>query len=349
MRRGIFRRLGRLIGYAVVILFILFVVSKSSGLMKKLGVKEETAETISNVAEYAFDTGTEKAKSVAKPYVEKLKDFVDKAVDSAKEKSELVVDTSKSGTITVSDTKVIRNTAVPAYNRMEVPERVGNHQVVQHFGYALSWNEKMRAADWVAYELSTRELDNTVTSRTEDFRSDPLVDNCPELDEFKGIGNMRPHPGDKGHLAPAADFKWNANAMSDTFYLSNCVIQWHSFNSGIWLRAEDAVRDSARITGKVYVVTGPVLTDDEYEHFKSLIIPNSCYKALLIVDGDNVQSIAMIIPQTAGKKDKLSQYLCSVNELEKIINIDLFPMLDDSIEEKVESSYDISFWPKSFR
>ena len=57
----------------------------------------------------------------------------------------------------------------------------------------------------------------------------------------------------------------------------------------------------------------------------------------------------MSIPQTAKKKESISNYLMTVDELEKLTGLDFFIELDDEIEEAAESKYDIDFWPKSFR
>ena len=167
-----------------------------------------------------------------------------------------------------------------------------------------------------------------------------------QLEDYKNSGYSR------GHLAPAQDFKWSENAMSETFYLTNMVPQLQNYNGGIWLKAENAVRDSARITGVVYVVTGPVLTDGPYETIgdNRVAVPKECYKALLVIDENGgVHTIAMSIPQDAGKKESLSKYLMTVDELEALTGLDFFIELDDEIENAAEATYDIDYWPKSFR
>ena len=229
---------------------------------------------------------------------------------------------------------------------LEIPAYIENHEVVRHTGYTLSWNEQYLVADWVAYELTATELDTQEVSRSEDFRPDEAVRRSSQLEDYKNSGYSR------GHLAPAQDFKWSENAMSETFYLTNMVPQLQNYNGGIWLKAENAVRDSARITGVVYVVTGPVLTDGPYETIgdNKVAIPKECYKALLVIDENGgVHTIAMSIPQDAGKKESLSKYLMTVDELEALTGLDFFIELDDEIENAAEATYDVDYWPKSFR
>lgn len=231
---------------------------------------------------------------------------------------------------------------------LEIPAYIKGHEVVRHTGYTLSWNEENLVADWVAYELTADELDHQEVSRSEDFRPDPAVRKSSELSDYRGSGYSR------GHLAPAQDFKWSADAMSDTFFLTNMVPQKQdNYNAGIWLSAENAARDAARLTGSVYIVTGPVLTDGPYETIgaNKVTVPKQCYKALLVIDEKTgkAQAIAMAIPQTAGKKEKISKYLMSVDELEELTGLDFFSSLDDETEMMVESSYNVNDWPKSFR
>ena len=242
-----------------------------------------------------------------------------------------------------SDTRLSSN----RIEGLEIPAYVGNHEVVRHTGYTLSWNETYLVADWVAYELTAEELDTKEVSRSEDFRPDPSVKRSSQLEDYKNSGYSR------GHLAPAQDFKWSANAMSETFYLTNMVPQKQNYNGGIWLKAENATRDAARITGIVYVVTGPVLTDGPFETIgpNNVAIPKQCYKALLVIDENGeVHTIALSIPQEGiGKKEALSKFVMTVDELEELTGLDFFCELDDAIENVVEATYDIEYWPNSFR
>lgn len=229
---------------------------------------------------------------------------------------------------------------------LEIPAYIDGHEVVRHTGYTLSWNEQYLVADWVAYELTATELDTQEVSRSEDFRPDETVRRSSQLEDYKNSGYSR------GHLAPAQDFKWSENAMSETFYLTNMVPQLQNYNGGIWLKAENATRDAARITGVVYVVTGPVLTDGPFETIgdNKVAIPKECYKALLVIDENGgVHTVAMSIPQNVGKKESLSKYLMTVDELEALTGLDFFIELEDDVENAAEATYDIDYWPKSFR
>ncbi len=53
---------------------------------------------------------------------------------------------------------------------------------------------------------------------------------------------------------------FSAQAMSETFFMSNMSPQTASFNCGIWLELEDQVREWALSYDSLYVVTAGVLT-----------------------------------------------------------------------------------------
>lgn len=59
---------------------------------------------------------------------------------------------------------------------------------------------------------------------------------------------------DRGHMAPAADMRWSATAMSESFYLTNICPQTPSLNQGDWNRLEGKIRDWARRDSAVVIL-----------------------------------------------------------------------------------------------
>ena len=228
---------------------------------------------------------------------------------------------------------------------IEVPKPVAGHQVVSHPGYVLSYNEEYEQPDWVAYVLTVEELNTNNTGRTENFREDPdIATDSAHLSDYRGSGY------DRGHLLPSADRTSSVELNDATFLLSNMSPQIHRFNAGLWLKAEDAVRDAARLYGEVYVATGPVFTDGMDTIGEcDVAVPKEFYKVILGLDGNgNWQSIGMILPQeyTDGN---LKPYFMTVDEVEAVTGLDFFPNLADGVETTVEGTYSLAAWPKSFR
>ena len=145
----------------------------------------------------------------------------------------------------------------------------------------------------------------------------------------------------KGHMAPAADFKWSENAMKESFYYTNCCPQDESLNSGQWSTLENKVRNWAEQFGNVTVVTGPIIGKNINGTIgeNQVVIPDALFKAIL---ADN-QAIAFVMYNRSSNAN-MQKCAMSVNQLEKISGLDLFQELNDNIEESIESTYSLKYW-----
>ena len=233
-------------------------------------------------------------------------------------------------------------TADGKIKNLEIPADIPGDEIIKHTGYTLSYNEEYEIANWVAYELTRDEVLGTA-ERGDDFREDKAVSTgSAKLKDYKGSGY------DRGHMAPAADFKWSEEAMSDTFYLSNMAPQDPSFNRGIWGDLESAVRSMAYDNESIYVVVGPVLTDGPYETIgdSNVAVPNYFYKVILDYTDPEIKAIGFIMPNENSSKS-LASFAVSVDEVEEMTGLDFFPALPDDQEEEIEKNFNASKW--SFR
>ncbi|MGN1188961.1 MAG: DNA/RNA non-specific endonuclease [Candidatus Ornithospirochaeta sp.] len=228
----------------------------------------------------------------------------------------------------------------PTYiENLEIP-RGGSGEIIEHTGYTLSYSEEYEVPEWVAYELTREEVITQAVERKDNFREDKAVSTgSATLNDYKKSGY------DRGHMAPAADFRWSFDAMNDTFYLSNMCPQTHAFNAGIWSDLEEAVRSIAYEDECVYVVTGPVLTDGPYETIgeNEVAVPKYFYKVILDYTLPTVKAIGFIMPHE-NSKEPLSYFAVTVDEVEEITGLDFFPLLPDDEEERLESSLDTTLW-----
>jgi len=98
--------------------------------------------------------------------------------------------------------------------------------------------------EWVAYHLTAENVQGSA-NRQDDFRPDPDLPEGKrsELSDYKNSGY------DRGHLAPAADFKRSEEAMSETFFLSNMAPQRPNLNRMSWSHLEEEVRTLAKKHG----------------------------------------------------------------------------------------------------
>ena len=210
-----------------------------------------------------------------------------------------------------------------------------NGELVHHTYYSLSYSEQHEQAEWVFYEIKKEKILG-IFSRTDDFRIDKKIStNSATLSDYKGSGF------DRGHLAPAHDFSFNKNAISESFYMSNMSPQDPSFNRGVWGNLEKLVRSWGN-NSSVYVVTGPILSScNSYIGNNKVCVPEYYYK--VIYDPSESKMIAFILPNIKGNQD-LDYYVCTVDNLEKKTNIDFFPILENTLENRLESEIDKENW-----
>ena len=210
-------------------------------------------------------------------------------------------------------------------------------QIVKHTYFTLSYSEVDEQSEWVYYEL-TPAFVNGSQPRKDEFRPDPMISTISaQLEDY----NVPVY--DRGHLCPAGDMKLNRTSMSETFYLSNMSPQERSFNRGIWNKLEAKVRKWAITEGRIYVVTGGVLTSNKGKiGVNGVSVPRYYYKVIYDPKGQG-KMIAFLLPNEKSTKP-LQEYVVSVDSLENITRIDFFPALPDSLERLLESSKDVSAW-----
>lgn len=142
-------------------------------------------------------------------------------------------------------------------------------------------------------------------------------------------------------MAPAGDFKWSSTAMEETFYFTNCCPQNQSLNAGQWSTLEKKVREWANRYGRINVVTGPLVLDNQYGTigYNKVVVPDAFFKAVLAGE----QSIAFIM-YNRPDNENMQKCAMSVDRLEEISGYDFFAELDDYLENRVEATYNLRKW-----
>lgn len=223
--------------------------------------------------------------------------------------------------------------------RMEIPAP-GDGTVVEHEAYVSSYNRNTLIPDWVAYELTADEIEGEAARSDKGFSMDPDVRGAQAMREDYA------HSGwTKGHMIPASDVRWSRDAMEETFYFTNICPQNEVLNGGDWEYLERKVRAWARKFGSVYVVTGPIVGSGKYgtigDH--DVTVPDAFFKAVATNRMGKWYSIAFVMGNDA-ERYYLQDCAMSVNDLEALTGLDLFPALDDSIEDEVEAQRSLKDW-----
>ena len=211
-------------------------------------------------------------------------------------------------------------------------------QIIRHKGYTLSYNHEWRLANWVGYVLTAEETYGTV-ERSDWFAEDPQV---------KGVKVQHAdytHSGyDRGHMAPAADMKWDEQAMQESFYMSNICPQVHALNAGMWSSLENKARQWARRDSAIVVVCGPIVQHDHMMIGESCVaVPSHYYKVIASPYGKRPQGIAFIMPNE-DLDAPLYTYATTIDSVESLTGIDFLYNLPDSLENYVEQNFDLKSW-----
>jgi len=213
-------------------------------------------------------------------------------------------------------------------------------QIIKHSAFHLAYHEEHKQAAWVIYLLTRKRVQNKVVKRRNNFRVDPLVrSGSASPDDYRGSGY------DRGHLVPAADMRWSAQAMDETFYMSNISPQKRKFNSGIWLRLEERVRYWAEREDSILVVTGAVLHDNPAKKIgkNKVSVPRHFYKVVLDITGPEYKGIAFLISHEPAGND-IYDFAITIDSLEKFSCINFFASLKNLDIEQIESNLNIELW-----
>lgn len=211
-------------------------------------------------------------------------------------------------------------------------------------GYAGEFNPRSRTMMWVAENLKRTDLDQKTAYRQNDFRPDPRLTSSPLLTDYAGSGY------DRGHLAPAEDFRENAKKMSQSFYLSNMIPQNPQNNRGLWAKLEQNTRNWAMQYNQAYVITGPIYYQGVPLGFLGkggevrLMDGSKGKRGLHAVEGGRVaipthiykivyapqinQMIAFIVPNTEVNPADLPKYRVTVSTVESLTGLSFFPEMD---------------------
>ncbi|MGB4776010.1 MAG: DNA/RNA non-specific endonuclease [Daejeonella sp.] len=222
--------------------------------------------------------------------------------------------------------------------QLEIPGTKAGEMIIIHKAYTLSYNEKYKQANWVAYELTSEET-RPVAKRSGKFYPDPQVKtNAVNDRDYSKSGY------DRGHLAPAADMGWSAATMIESFYYTNMSPQNPSFNKGIWKRLEELVRTWAIEKKSVYIATGPVLEANlSAIGPHKVAVPRYFYKVILNDHEPHQEGIGFIIPNIRST-EPLQHFVVSIDSVEKFTGIDFFPRLPEEKENRIESNLSITSW-----
>jgi endonuclease G len=211
----------------------------------------------------------------------------------------------------------------------------GDNQYICKSGYAMNVNYKTKVSYFVVEHITPESLANKTASRKDDFREDPdvPVQYRVTLKDYTGTGL------DRGHMAPAADFGYDAKNMSESFYMSNMMPQNQGNNRGIWKSTEELTRSWASKT-ELFVITGTIYQEGYKTIGNGVGVPSFIYK--IVIQPANKRMIAFLYPNEKLNPKEIEKYVVSIAEIESKANIDISPKIPADLKalEEVPSKYE---------
>ena len=225
-------------------------------------------------------------------------------------------------------------------SRLELPAIQDKDIILVYTGFTIKYNPKYLIPDWVAYELTSEELNGEIP-RASGFSMDPRYQGMQAMREDYSYSGW-----DKGHMAPSADMKWSQSAMYESFYLTNICPQNHELNGRDWHILENRVRSWALKYGRIWIICGPIVTDKRYGTIgeRAVTVPDKFFKAILRQDEDGSYHAISFIFENDSTRQPPKNAVISVDSLETLTGLNLFTNLGDSIESYVEAHTSWSDW-----
>ena len=199
-------------------------------------------------------------------------------------------------------------------------------QYICHTNYAIHYRFDTKTAEYVVEHLDYADITGPA-KRKDDFRPDDLIapEHSATLEDYSG------EPYDRGHLVPGADNRADPITMSESFFLSNMVPQVPNNNRGIWRILETKVRDWALENRDLYVVSGTIY-EDGYKTIGEGKVGVPTYLWKVVYDRATDSTIAYLMPNAELPVKDLPKYLTTVDRVEELTGLNIFPKLDESKE-----------------
>ncbi|MBL9098081.1 MAG: DNA/RNA non-specific endonuclease [Alphaproteobacteria bacterium] len=233
-----------------------------------------------------------------------------------------------------------------AYAEAGLPQRLGDTDVGETQdrclkGFALLYNMRTKTPDWVIERLSADSFRGTATRSKSAFAADTVIaENArAELADYEAAWQGQRF--DRGHQAPAANAKFDQQAMNETFLLSNMAPQVGiGFNRHAWSYLEKAIRGWVLCGGRdrLYVMTGPIYSPNANKVLgaNKIAIPDAFFK--IVYDPSRGRAIGFILDNKRHQGRDLSPYRRSIAEIEEVTGIDFLTNLPERQQTVLESN-----------
>jgi endonuclease G len=236
---------------------------------------------------------------------------------------------------------------IPLITYGGIPEGI-EVQVLYQEAFITGYSNELKNPLWVTYRVgnvkgSWEETDSMLTKweRPYSFQKDVRTTAQVTHDDYTSTGY------DRGHMAPNAIVlaQYGQMAQMETYLMSNITPQTPALNRGIWQRLEEKVRTELsqddtknKEVHDLYVITGPIFSDNPAKLESGIPIPEACYKIIAFKRGyfGTIKAIAFLFPQNP-TTDNFEDYIVTVDAIEAATGLNFFPELTDVKQHNLES------------
>ncbi len=216
-------------------------------------------------------------------------------------------------------------------------------QQLEREGYVTSYNSQTLNPNWVAWILTADHTQGPVKRKGYSYVEDEDVD--PRA-TYADWGEVTAEGYDHGHMCPAGDNKWSAEAMQSTFLLTNMCPQNRRLNQETWERLESACRKWAQRLGTIYIVCGPIYRNNETSRLGNIAVPDAFYKVVLHM-GENPRGVGFVYNNTdPEERENMANHVVPITQIEEMTGISFFPHLPSDVAAMVKNVTSFNQWNK---
>ena len=190
-----------------------------------------------------------------------------------------------------------------------------DNTIFKHKAYIGNYVEKHELSSWITYSITNKQRLNKVVPRYTSFKNDEAIKTgSSSVKDYVGSGY------DRGHLAPANIFRYDADAEKESFRMSNIIPQPPAVNRGAWKHIEEYVESLTLYYKKIYVITGCVVFAHPYRIGQNKVaVPDLMYK--IVYDKNKQFIVAFLVPNEERNDFRLDDFKTSLQLVKVMSNI----------------------------
>ncbi len=226
------------------------------------------------------------------------------------------------------------------YVKYGLPSNIG---LVGKKGYVFSYNNVLRIPNWVAYWIIGKSKN---IERPRRFIQEPLIDNSIQASQY----DYRGSGFDRGHLVSLSDMRYlGKQEIEEANSMATVVPQSRFLNRKTWLELEKLGRMYSE--NGVGIIAGPIFLGKNNKVQLITIgdndvgVPTHMFRIIYrLKSNSSIEALSFIVPNSDDVSKDITEYMVSVDEIEKWTGLDFFNELEPITEEKMEKSTPNALW-----